>query len=46
MFEDPRKGRQARNVTTNVTTNVSKILDFKSSSELNRYFPKIDVGCS
>ena len=29
MFENPRKGRQARNFTTNV----SKILDLKSSSE-------------
>ena len=29
MFENPRAGRQARNVTTNVP----KILDFKSSSE-------------
>ena len=29
MFENPRAGRQARNFTTNVP----KILDFKSSSE-------------
>ena len=29
MFENPRKGRQA----TNFTTNVPKILDLKSSSE-------------
>ena len=29
MFENPRKGRQARNFTTNA----SKILDLKSSSE-------------
>jgi len=29
MFENPRRGRQARNFTTNVT----KILDLKSSSE-------------
>ena len=29
MFENPRRGRQARNLTTNVP----KILDFKSSSE-------------
>ena len=29
MFENPRKGRQAKNFTTNV----SKILDLKSSSE-------------
>ena len=29
MFENPRRGRQARNFTTNV----SKILDLKSSSE-------------
>ena len=28
-FENPRRGRQARNLTTNVT----KILDLKSSSE-------------
>ena len=28
-FENPRKGRQARNLTTNVL----KILDLKSSSE-------------
>ena len=39
MFENPRRGRQARYFTTNVP----KILDLKSSS--NRYFPKIDVGC-
>ena len=36
MFENPRRGRQARNFTTNVP----KILDLP-----NRYFPKIDVGC-
>ena len=29
MFENPRRGKQARNVTTNVP----KILDLKSSSE-------------
>ena len=29
MFEHPKRGRQARNFTTNVP----KILDFKSSSE-------------
>ena len=29
MFENPRRGRQARNFTTNVT----KILDLKWSSE-------------
>ena len=40
MFENLRRGGQARNFTTNVP----KILDFKSSSP-NRYFPKIDVGC-
>ena len=39
MFENPRRGRKARNFTTNVP----KILDLKSSP--NRYFPKIDVGC-
>ena len=40
MFENPRRGRQARNFTTNVPT----ILDLKSSSP-NRYFLKIVVGC-
>ena len=39
MFENPRRGRQARSFTTNVP----KILDLKSSSE--QIFPKIDVGC-
>ena len=39
MFENPRRGRQARNFTTNVP----KIVDLKTSSE--QYFPKIDVGC-
>ena len=39
MFENPRRGRQARNLTTNVP----KILDVKSSSE--QIFPKIVVGC-
>ena len=39
MFENPRRGRQARNFTTYVP----KILDLKSSSE--QIFPKIDVGC-
>ena len=39
MFENPRRGRQARNPTTNV----SKILDLKTSSE--HIFSKIDVGC-
>ena len=38
-FENPRRGRQARNFTTKVP----KILDLKSSSE--QIFPKIDVGC-
>ena len=37
MFENSRRGRQARNFRTNVP----KIVDLKS----NRYFPKIDVGC-
>ena len=42
VFENPRRGGQARNFTTNVP----KILDLKSSSEQpNRYFPKIDLGC-
>ena len=40
MFENPRRGMQARNFATNVP----KILDLKSSSE-HWYFPKIDVGC-
>ena len=39
MFENPRRGRQARNLTTNVP----KILDLESSSE--QIFSKIDVGC-
>ena len=37
MFEDPRRGRKARNFTTNVP----KILDLKSPFE--QIFPKIDV---
>ena len=46
MFENPSRGRQARNCTTNVP----KILDLKSSSEqifdlTSLDFPKIDVGC-
>ena len=39
MFQNTRRGRQARNFTTNLP----KILDLKSSSE--QIFPKIDVGC-
>ena len=39
MFENPGRGRQARNFKTNVP----KILDPKSSSE--QIFQKIDVGC-
>ena len=39
MFENPRRGRQARNFTTNIP----KILDLKSFSE--QIFSKIDVGC-
>ena len=39
MFENPRTGRQARNVTKNVP----KIPDLKSSSE--QIFSEIDVGC-
>ena len=35
MFENPRRGRQA----LNFTTNVSKILDLKSSSENCRWVP-------
>ena len=39
MFENPRRGRQARNFTTNVP----KILDLKSSSE-QIFFPKLSLG--
>ena len=39
MFENPRGGRQARNFKTNV----SKILDLKSSSE-QMYFRKLSLG--
>ena len=39
MVENPRRGRQVRNLTTNVPN----ILDRKSSSE--QIFPKIVVGC-
>ena len=39
MFENPRRGRKARNFTTNVP----KILDLKSSSE--QIFSELDVGC-
>ena len=39
MFENPRRGRQARNFTTNV----SKILDLKSSSE-QIFFPKLSLS--
>ena len=39
MFENPRKGRQARNFTTNV----SKILALKSSSE-QMFFRKLSLG--
>ena len=35
MFENPRRGKEARNFTTNAP----KILDLKSSSE-PRYFPE------
>ena len=38
MFENPRRGRQARNFT-----NVSKILDLKSSSE-QPFFRKLSLG--
>ena len=40
MFENPRRGRQARNFLANVP----KILDLKYHLP-NKYFPKIDVGC-
>ena len=39
MFENPRRGRQARNFTTNVP----KILDLKSSSE-HIFFRKLSLG--
>ena len=39
MFENPRRGRQARNFITNV----SKILDLKSSSE-QIFFRKLSLG--
>ena len=39
MFENPRRGRQARNFTTNVP----KILDLKSSSE-QIFFWKLLLG--
>ena len=39
MFENPRRGRQVRNFTTNV----SKILDLKSSSE-QIFFRKLWLG--
>ena len=39
MFENPRRGRQV----TNFTTNVPKILDLKSSSE-QIFFRKLSLG--
>ena len=39
MFENPRRGRQARNFTTNVP----KILDLKSSFE-QIFFRKLSLG--
>ena len=39
MFENPRRGRQARSFTTNVP----KILDLKSSSE-EIFFRKLSLG--
>ena len=39
MFENPRRGRQAKNFTTSVP----KILDLRSSSE--QIFSEIVVGC-
>ena len=39
MFENPRRGRQARNFTTNVP----KILDLKSSSE-QIFFRNLSLG--
>ena len=41
MFENPRRGRQARNFTKNVPK--IQILDLNRLP--NRYFLKIDVGC-
>ena len=41
MFENLRRGRQARNFTTNVP----KILDLKSSSE-QIFFRKLSLGAS
>ena len=41
IFENPRRGWQARNFTTNVPLNYrSQIVRVP-----NRYFPKTDVGC-
>ena len=40
MFEDPRKGRQARNFTKNVP----KILDFKSPSRRTDILQKLTLG--
>ena len=40
MFENPRRGRQARNFTTNVP----KILDLKSSSARTDIFRKLPLG--
>ena len=40
MFKNPRRGRQARNFTTNVP----KILDLKSSSEQILIFRKLTLG--
>ena len=39
MFENPRRGRQARNLTKNVP----KILDLRSSSE-QVFFRKLTLG--
>ena len=41
MFENPRRGKQARNFTTNVP----KILDLKSSSE-QILFRKLSLGAT
>ena len=40
MFENPRRGRKARNFTKNVP----KILDLKLSSEQNDFFQKLTLG--
>ena len=43
MFENPKRGRRARNFTTNVPNVSRSQIVFRSLP--NTYFPKIDVGC-